>query len=816
VKQSLLPTCQRERLEAANVAAGLAASLGANGKWPDIDYSNKAKAHWPLLFHLTRVTNIATGWACEGCDGTSGAPALLSATILALRVWLQADFTNPNWYQNQIAVPRAVGNIAVLLRNQSDLSAADAARITTILGRAKWEHETGSNKLDMLRIQLLHGVFGQDVVMVEQAFNLSFAGVRYFNQSEDSFQVDHSFHQHGAQLLAGEYGAVCASNVLALAAFAAGTTSAMDDAALVVFERYVLDGLAWYTTRSPVAGAVWDWQVHGRGVTVPFLGSEWKWVPAFGCPGCPSGCQGCFSLPGIAVGLDSSQLRQVGSLSPTGREGEWEAFADLVNISNAPNTRSALQHGTAQQSATLSAVAEATHAAAADGARRSLRATAAVGNRQYYDSDYVVHSRASYLFSVHMFSDRTVGAATINGEGLLDRHLADGATSLQVDGGGAYLGPAVFPCWDWSRPPGTTVAPDGPPPGQQVKHATSATFVGSASDGVYGVAAQRLAPPPTAGGRGQPVAAPARVRTGADCNADKSWLMFDSVIVCRGVANQSSPNTAVVTSIEQSNLQGLVSYAVGSGPVTTIGIGVRMSFDLGTAAVWLWHAQVGYLVARTAGATLHLSTAVKNGSWWDIAPGDAGSGQVPLPDNGTVSLPVFDCYIDHTGAGPGKTDGEQATVYEYMVLPGVISAGAMPGLAARTGGVSVSGTSTYHAAADLSTGRLLGVLWANAIAVADPATVVVVGGWTVAPSRPCLFVLQGLANGTVVGHASVPDVGSGTLTIAVTTAPRWQQHTWPLNGNAAMGRDAASSGCTLFFDLPGESRMGQSTRATCE
>jgi hypothetical protein len=263
-------------------------------------------------------------------------------------------------------------------------------------------------------------------------------------------------------------------------------------------------------------------------------------------------------------------------------------------------------------------------------------------------------------------------------------------------------------------------------------------------------------------------------------------------------------------------LHGSVSYAVGSGSVTTIGTDVQLSFDLGTAAVWLWHAQVGYLVARTAGATLHLSTTVKHGSWWDIAPGDAGSGQVPLPDNGTVSLPVFDCYIGHDGSVPGQTDDEQPVVYEYMVLPGVTSAGAMPALAARTGGVSVSGTSTYHAAADLSTGRLLGVLWANSIAAADPITVVGVGGWTVVPSRPCLFVLQGLANGTVVGHASVPDIGSGTLTIAVTAAPRWQQHRRPLIGNATMGRDVASSGCTLVFYLPGESLMGQSTRATCE
>lgn len=120
------------------------------------------------------------------------------------------------------------------------------------------------------------------------------------------------------------------------------------------------------------------------------------------------------------------------------------------------------------------------------------------------------------MFSVHMFSKRTIPASCVNEQGKLDRHLSDGATALYRTGH-EYDG--VFPVWNWTRPPGTTTATAAvraptsrtDPANSQIlfndlsdlnslvfgqalpacgnaKHTTAAVFVGSATDGTHGVA----------------------------------------------------------------------------------------------------------------------------------------------------------------------------------------------------------------------------------------------------------------------------------------------------------------------------------------
>ena len=147
------------------------------------------------------------------------------------------------------------------------------------------------------------------------------------------------------------------------------------------------------------------------------------------------------------------------------------------------------------------------------------------------------------------------------------------------------------------------------------------------------------------------------------------------------------------------------------------------------------------------------ATVVKNGSWWELSPSDAGSGAVPLPNNGTEALAVFDLYIAH---GPGRTGGSGGggAAYEYTVLPGVTSAGDMPALAATGAGLVVNtpGDGSLHAAVEPGRGLLLGAVWA---APTRASGLLHLGGWSLSASRPSLFVLQSFQNGTVVGTASV-------------------------------------------------------------
>ena len=132
----------------------------------------------------------------------------------------------------------------MLLRGE--LTAQDSAAMIKMLLRANPKKYTGANKLDMLRIQVMHGVFQNNESMVEDAFSEAYTAMKVFPQAGDSFQLDHSFHQHGPQLLPGVYGAVVAADMMTLVGWSAGTPAAIGSASMAVFEGYVLDGLAWF------------------------------------------------------------------------------------------------------------------------------------------------------------------------------------------------------------------------------------------------------------------------------------------------------------------------------------------------------------------------------------------------------------------------------------------------------------------------------------------------------------------------------------------------------------------------------------------
>ena len=74
-----------------------------------------------------------------------------------------------------------------------------------------------------------------------------------------------------------------------------------------------------------------------------------------------------------------------------------------------------------------------------------------VGDRHFWWTDYHVHRRENYFFSVHTNSVRTMRTERGNNENRKGGYLPDGCTSIMIDGD-EYLN--IFPCWNWSRFPG--------------------------------------------------------------------------------------------------------------------------------------------------------------------------------------------------------------------------------------------------------------------------------------------------------------------------------------------------------------------------
>ena len=245
-------------------------------------------------------------------------------------------------------------------------------------------------------------------------------------------------------------------------------------------------------------------------------------------------------------------------------------------------------------------------------------------NRMYYCSDYMLHNRPSFDFSVRASSTRTKRSESGNGENLWGTYLSDGATSIRVIGD-EYMD--IFPVWEWDKIPGTTA-----PAGEVENKADwgvlgKSTFTGGVSDGKYGAMTYTM------------------VENGVQ--ARKAWFMADDRVVCLGAGICSDLDKEIHTTLNQCRLKG-DAFQVGDAAPVKLNAGITA-----VSKGWIWHNGVGYYLPPEAKATLKMG--VQTGKWSKINFNQPGED---------VSMPVFNFVLSH-GSKP-----KDAT-YAYVIAPGV-------------------------------------------------------------------------------------------------------------------------------------------------
>jgi chondroitin AC lyase len=247
------------------------------------------------------------------------------------------------------------------------------------------------------------------------------------------------------------------------------------------------------------------------------------------------------------------------------------------------------------------------------------------GNRYYWNSDYMVHRREGYFFSVHNSSLRMLGSESINGEGLKSYHLGDGCTNLQLTG---KEFDSIFPVWDWQKIPGITYIHNG----QNVPRIDGyngfkgkTSFVGGISDGEYGMAV-------------------------LDFNKDsvighKAWFCFDHEIACLGANLQSQNGQSLYTSVNQCLLNGKVY--VKSTSLRSVNEGDSILEKV----IWVHHNNVLYFFPEQE--VVNIINKTQKGSWHDINLGGNES---------QINLKIFGLYIEHTKKNSSNN-------YNYIIMP---------------------------------------------------------------------------------------------------------------------------------------------------
>ena len=85
----------------------------SSSKWADLDYDNMNRGIWPTALHLSRLCAMAKAY------NTKGHPLYQAKRMKIVMErgagwWARHDPRNPNWWWNEIGIPRKMGILLTL------------------------------------------------------------------------------------------------------------------------------------------------------------------------------------------------------------------------------------------------------------------------------------------------------------------------------------------------------------------------------------------------------------------------------------------------------------------------------------------------------------------------------------------------------------------------------------------------------------------------------------------------------------------------------------------------------------------------------
>jgi chondroitin AC lyase len=267
-------------------------------------------------------------------------------------------------------------------------------------------------------------------------------------------------------------------------------------------------------------------------------------------------------------------------------------------------------------------------------------ATALIGNKHFYTSDYHAHRRANWSSAIKMQSIRTNPDECGNGENLKREHTGQGVLNLFTTDTYDYV--YLFPLLDWQAINGITVEHDIPieicnnSPSALIK----LPFVGGVSDGLYGLAMMDTAT--------------------HNLTAKRSWHFYDDAIIALATnLILTTPNIAWTTLASRLLKTGQITVGFFNSTIVTLLDG-NYSFPYipnKTSNVQWIHVggtDFGYVLqGQQLYSSVGIDVGIKTGNFITIGA-----------YNYTVTARTLTIWLDH-GQGPYTLD------YRYMILPNV-------------------------------------------------------------------------------------------------------------------------------------------------
>lgn len=240
-----------------------------NGSFTDIDYDDTQMTNWTPIKHVERLSDFVYAYT-NPQNSYYQNEELYQKIVKGLEYWYDVDSESDNWWHNQISEPQKLGVLLIQMRIgkkqvPKELETKILKRIQETGGDpAKW---TGANRTDIA----LHWIYRS--CLTENETDLKTAIENVYNPivytTEEGFQHDNSYFQHGTQLYIGGYGDEIIKGVTQVASYALGTRYQLDKEKVELLSKFMRE--TYYRT---VRGQNMSFDVVGRSVSRPGLLSK--------------------------------------------------------------------------------------------------------------------------------------------------------------------------------------------------------------------------------------------------------------------------------------------------------------------------------------------------------------------------------------------------------------------------------------------------------------------------------------------------------------------------------------------------------------
>lgn len=237
-----------------------------NGSFRDIDYDDTQMTNWTPIKHIERLSDFVYAYTNEKNKYYRN-DDLYQKIVKGLEYWYDVDSESDNWWHNQISEPQKLGILLIQMRTgekqiPQELETKILKRIQETGGDpAKW---TGANRTDIALHWIYRSCLTQNEADLKTAIDNVFNPVIY--TTEEGFQHDNSYFQHGEQLYIGGYGDEILKGVTQVASYALGTQYQLDKEKVELLSKFMRD--TYYRT---VRGQNMSFDVVGRSVSRPGL-----------------------------------------------------------------------------------------------------------------------------------------------------------------------------------------------------------------------------------------------------------------------------------------------------------------------------------------------------------------------------------------------------------------------------------------------------------------------------------------------------------------------------------------------------------------